>query len=188
MNFWLCLAGYGYAVIGILFVFTTAVILMRHLDKCDNCIFGTEWPFENFASANLSSKAIVIISYFSVVTWPLTVLMLIAIFIAFKFEKWFAKPVDLKLQSLVRAWLKRNKKPYWTTQIGSGGDYVEHYFIGKSIAAKVVIEKNVRLLLLDRYGAYDDKPIQETHLSAADPLLFKKIKDFINNVSKTYEH
>lgn len=194
-NFWLFLGGYGYAIIGILFTFVVAVVLMRHTDRCDNCIFGNDSPFEGFATATLGSKVIVIIAYHSILIWPITILMLFVMMLIIKYERWFAKPEDLRLTSLVRAWLKQNGKSNWTTQISPDGNNVEHYFVGKTVAARIITTNTssftanpIKFVLLNRYGAYDDAPIQETQVSAADPLLFKKIKDFINNVSETYEH
>jgi uncharacterized membrane protein YciS (DUF1049 family) len=112
----LFLIGWAYAVVGLVAGFLLFAFYVIHAERCDRCVFG--YDIADWKKATLLSKIGVVFSIGSAITWPLAILYTLFVALpALACEKLFARAEDNSLQSIVRAWYKRNRKKGWQIHI-----------------------------------------------------------------------
>lgn len=180
--FWLLLIGWGYAVSGLIVGFFLFAFYTIHAERCDNCVFGTDIP--NWKTGTLLAKVGVILSLGSVLTWPLAILY--SLFVAWpatKFERWFAKPKDNSIQSIVRAWYKRNRTKGWQIHLNMSDNLeiqkltVQIYHSIPTASIRVSDEK-CELEWRSAEGQWIHRSV-----SPSDPQFFNRLMNFMNAVS-----
>ena len=190
MIFWLLMIGWGYAVLGLVSGFFLFAFYTIHTERCDNCVFGRDVP--NWRSATILAKIGVVLSIGSVFTWPLAVLY--TLFVAWpstKFERWFAKPKDNSIQSIVRAWYKRNRRRGWQIHVDledSVGNKrrqttVQIYHNKPSAHIKISDEKcELEWRREDPVKSTDGKWLHRT-ISPSNPQFFDTLTKFMSDIS-----
>lgn len=110
------LIGWAYAVVGLVVGFLLFAFYVIHSERCDKCVFG--WDIADWKNATLLARIGVVLSIGSAITWPLAVLYTtIVAFPCIICERLFAKADENTLQSIVRAWYKRNRRRGWQIHV-----------------------------------------------------------------------
>lgn len=189
---WLIMAGWLYAVVGLIVGFFLFAFYTIHSERCDECVFGKDIP--NWERATKLAKFGVVFSLGSAITWPIAVLY--TTFLAWPatwFERWFAKPKDTSIQSIMRAWYKRNRKKGWQMHVthadmmkGENNITVQIWHSNPTANIKISNDKCELEWRLPSHKFEGDW--RRKAISPSDPKFFDTISQFMDDVSSGKQH
>lgn len=190
----LFLIGWAYAVVGLVAGFLLFAFYIIHAERCDRCVFG--YDVADWKKATLLARIGVVLSIGSAITWPLAVLYTLFVALpALACERLFAQAEDDSLQSIVRAWYKRNRRRGWQIHISDDSNNkkkkkvtVQIYHSTPTASIKISDDKCELEWNQQTFGSTKEtaKWVRRT-LSPGNPEFFLLMKKFMKDVSEGRE-
>lgn len=193
----LFLIGWVYAVVGLVVGFLLFAFYVIHAERCDKCVFG--YDIADWKKATLLARIGVILSIGSAITWPLGLLYTLFVALpALAYERLFAQSEDDSLQSIIRAWYKRNRMKGWQIHVSDEESSkkkrkvtVQIYHSSPTASIKVEDDKcelewNRGSFVKDVDPHAKDKWVRKT-LSPGNPEFFNLLKKFMKDINKGQE-
>ena len=193
----LFLSGWAYAVVGLVVGFLLFAFYVIHAERCDKCVFGHD--IADWKQATLLARIGVVLSIGSAITWPLAVVYTLVVSLpAILYERFFAQADDNTIQSIVRAWYKRNRRRGWQIHVSEEAAKMKRsklniqiYHSSPTASIKVSDDKcelewnrsTFKDAVIENKKNQDNNSWARRSLSPGNPEFFSLLKKFMKDVS-----